>query len=154
MNSSPIHLLELFRLRRIPLTSQRRALLNVLAEKGFSDIQTLCRLASRRGTHVDRATAYRTLALLRANGLLLPQNSRPLAIPSPSASGDQLQFLCECCGKPQPITGRFPQWLRKQLQSRTGFKAATIVLEARGRCRRCAPARRAVPTKKFYRSRV
>lgn len=136
-------LLNQLRAHGIRLTAQRVVLMNILeAEDGFVDAETLCALARRKGTHVDRSTVYRTLALLRANGLLastLDGSGVPdRAVDSVAVGRDEMGLLCERCRTRQAVVAHAPDAIKQELQRSTGFYARAIRLEARGECRLCA----------------
>jgi Fe2+ or Zn2+ uptake regulation protein len=142
-------LLDQLRARGIRLTSQRIALMNILdAADGFMDVAALCSLARRKGARVDRATVYRTLALLRTNNLLAANGDSADAAArpsSPSGAGrttapaqDELGLLCEQCGTRQPVAADAPDSIKRELQRCTGFDARAVRLEASGACRLCA----------------
>jgi Fe2+ or Zn2+ uptake regulation protein len=147
MTGSPRRrLLDQLRARGIRLTAQRAALVNILeAADGFVDVATLCALARRKGARVDRATVYRTLALLRANGLLHPSGDASGAEQAPGSDGagrgveqDEWGLVCEQCGTRQPVAGNAPESIKRELQRWTGFDAHAVRLQARGECRLCA----------------
>jgi Fe2+ or Zn2+ uptake regulation protein len=143
-------LLDQLRARGIRLTSQRTILMNILdAADGFVDVATLCALARRKGARVDRATVYRTLALLRSNGLLAARDGAADWAPSASSADrapgtpvavahDELGLVCEQCGTRQPVAAEAPDSIKKELQRCTGFDARAVRLQASGECRLCA----------------
>ena len=133
-------LLDQLRARGIRLTSQRTILVNILdAEDGFVDVATLCTIARRKGARVDRATVYRTLALLRANNLLAAAADAPAA-PNGAAlpAKDEWGLVCEQCGTRQPVAADAPDSIKRELQRCTGFNARAVRLDAKGECRLCA----------------
>lgn len=134
-------LLDQLRARGIRLTSQRTILMNILdGADGFVDVATLCAMARRKGARVDRATVYRTLALLRANDLLAPNAGAADRAPGkPAAIGrDELGLVCEQCGARQPVGAEAPDSIKRELQRCTGFDARAVRLQASGECRLCA----------------
>jgi len=138
MNARPQRrLLDQLRARGIRLTSQRSVLVSILdAEEGFVDAAALCMLAKRKGVRVDRATVYRTLALLRDNNLLAAGDRAEAAVAAPAK--DELGLVCDQCGTRQPIAADAPGSIKRELQRCTGFDASAVRLEARGECRLCA----------------
>jgi Fe2+ or Zn2+ uptake regulation protein len=136
-------LLDQLRARGIRLTSQRTVLVNILdCEDDFVDVATLCSMAKRRGARVDRATVYRTLALLRAHDLLSPGNGvaggSNRAGKAVRVGQDELGLVCEQCGAYQPVAEGAPDSIKRELQRCTGFDARAVRLEASGECRLCA----------------
>jgi Fe2+ or Zn2+ uptake regulation protein len=140
---TPRRLLDKLRARGIRLTSQRAVLVNILdAEDRFVDVPTLCSIARRRGARVDRATVYRTLALLRNNNLLAPaagaaSDSETGAAAAPPLM-DEWSLVCERCGTRQPVAANMPDSIKRELQRCTGFRASAVRLEAGGECRLCS----------------
>ncbi len=136
-------LLDQLRARGIRLTSQRTVLMNILdGADGFVDVATLCAIARRKGARVDRATVYRTLALLRANDLFAltadaPSGPGQQAEAAPVAQ-DELGLVCEQCGTRQPVAVDAPDSIKRELQRCTGFDVRAMRLEASGECRLCA----------------
>jgi Fur family ferric uptake transcriptional regulator len=136
-------LLDQLRARGIRLTSQRAVLVNILeAQDGFVDVATLCAIARRKGARVDRATVYRTLALLRANNLLTPavdgHAGRDGAAAASPPAWDDLTLVCHQCGTRQPFAADVPDTIKRELHRVTGFDARAVRLEAGGECRLCA----------------
>jgi Fe2+ or Zn2+ uptake regulation protein len=137
-------LLDQLRARGIRLTAQRAALVNILeAADDFLDVATLCAIARRKGARVDRATVYRTLALLRANGLLHPVSDKSGARAGSDGAGhevtqDEWGLVCEQCGTRQPVAANTPDSIKRELQRCTGFDARAVRLQASGECRLCA----------------
>ena len=136
-------LLEQIRARGIRLTTQRTMLANILDEQDrFLDAPALLAMAQRKGAHVDRATVYRTLALLRAHELLAPAHpaapSLQRANGPATVSGDELNLTCDRCGGRQPVTANAPDSIKREIRRCTGFQARAVRLEASGECRLCA----------------
>jgi len=136
-------LLEQLRARGIRLTSQRTILMSILDEQeGFVSVASLLAIARRKGVRMDRATVYRTLALLRANDLLAPVGG---AAGSPDGTNagspvahDELRLTCERCGGRQPVATDTPDSIKREIRRCAGFQARALRLEASGECRICA----------------
>jgi len=138
----PRRLLKQLRARGIRLTSQRTILLNILdQEDGFADVATLRAIAKQKGARIDRATVYRTLALLRANDLLAPATGaahRPESVDgAPPVARDELRLTCERCGGRQPVAPDTPDSIKREIRRCIGFQARAVRLEASGECRLC-----------------
>jgi len=139
----PRRLLKQLRARGIRLTSQRTILLNILdQEDGFADVATLRAIAKQKGARIDRATVYRTLALLRANDLLAPATDAAHGPESvngaPPIARDELRLTCERCGGRQPVATDTLDSIKREIRKCTGFHARAVRLEASGECRLCA----------------
>jgi Fe2+ or Zn2+ uptake regulation protein len=118
-------------------------LINILDEKdGFVDVATLRATAKQKGARIDRATVYRTLALLRANDLLAPAtgaaNGPERAHGAAPVAHDELRLTCERCGGRQPIPADTPDSIKREIRRCIGFQARAVRLEASGECRLCA----------------
>lgn len=136
-------LLELIRARGIRLTSQRSILMNILDEEDrFVDVAALLAIARKKGARIDRATVYRTLALLRANDLLVPAagaaNGPERAERASPVARDELRLTCERCGGQQPVATDTPESIKREIRRCIGFQARAVRLEASGECRLCA----------------
>lgn len=134
-------LLDQLRARGIRLTTQRMALMTILdAQDGFVDVATLCAMARRKGAAVDRATVYRTLAMLRANNLLGPGTDaeRDSDGPAEFVTQDEFGLICEQCGTRQAPAPGVCNSIKQELQRTTGFDARAVRLVARGECRLCS----------------
>ncbi len=136
-------LLERLRARGVRLTSQRAVLMNILDDQdGFVDVATLLAIAKKKGARVDRATVYRTLALLRTHDMLAPAASPALGPerttgPAPVAR-DELRLTCDRCGSRQPVATDTPDSIKREIRRCIGFQARAVRLEANGECRLCA----------------
>ena len=139
----PRRLLKQLRARGIRLTSQRTILLNILDQEDvFADVATLRAIAKQKGARIDRATVYRTLALLRANDLLAPATDAAHGPESvngaPPIARDELRLTCERCGGRQPAATDTLDSIKREIRRCTGFQARAVSLEASGECRLCA----------------
>jgi len=117
--------------------------MNILDEQdGFVDVATLLSIARRKGARIDRATVYRTLALLRANDLLAPvdgaANGPERANAGSPVAQDELRLTCERCGGRQPVATDTPDSIKREIRRCAGFQARAVRLEASGECRLCA----------------
>ena len=138
----PPRLLNQLRARGIRLTSQRTILLNILdQEDGFADVATLRAIAKQKGARIDRATVYRTLALLRANDLLAPATGAAHGPESvngaPPIKRDELRLTCDRCGVRQAVATDTLDSIKRQIRRCIGFHARAVRLEASGDCRPC-----------------
>jgi len=106
------------------------------------DVATLRAIAKQKGARIDRATVYRTLALLRANDLLAPaarEASGPeRANGAATVARDELRLTCERCGRRQPVAADAPDSIKREVRRCIGFQARAVRLEASGQCRLCA----------------
>jgi Fur family ferric uptake transcriptional regulator len=147
--SSRPSLLEKIRARGIRLTAQRALLMRILDDQdSFMDAAALLAVAKKRGARVDRATVYRTLAMLRSSGLLLPGGAGGSTNPAPAepamAASDELLLTCDRCGNRQPVAAGAPALIKRELRRCTGFEPRSVRLESSGSCRFCAAKMRIV----------
>ncbi len=131
----------------IRLTSQRRAILDIIEhEGGHLDAARIQDLARARGHRVDRATVYRTLALLKAHGLVeeldfLHVKGEQHYYES-TGRAEHLHACCRTCGKVVELPSATQACLREELLKRTGFVADSIRVEVAGCCKVCAASGR------------
>jgi Fur family ferric uptake transcriptional regulator len=139
-------LLEELQERGIRLTAQRRVLIEEIqnAEQHL-DAALLCERVRRREAHVDRATVYRTLGLLKRMGLIdeldLMHLNGEKHYYEARTSKDHLHLACFQCGGIQELTSEHYERLKDEVRERFGFDIDVIRLEVGGRCRSCADCR-------------
>jgi Fur family ferric uptake transcriptional regulator len=135
-------LLEEFQERGVRLTAQRRVLIEEIqnAEQHL-DAAQLCERARKRDARVDRATVYRTLALLKRMGLIdeldLMHLNGEKHYYEARTSKDHLHLACFRCGGIQELTSEHYERLKDEIGKRLGFEIDVIRLEVGGRCRSC-----------------
>jgi Fur family ferric uptake transcriptional regulator len=123
---------------RVRLTTQRRALLDLIADRegSFTAVE-LFQEARRREPKLGLATVYRTVELLRRTGCVRPLvgNARPGYVRCEPGHHHHLVCLncgaveeTELCGAPSSA----------QLRRRYGFHAEAHELDIYGTCARCA----------------
>jgi len=115
---------------RVRMTPQRKAVLAVLhATPPPWHAPTILAEARRLLPGVDRATVYRTLALVkRWHG---------------TPPGVQGRLVCTLCGRCEALTSVMISGLLQAVTEGTGFDIESIQLDAAGRCLRCRPGARA-----------
>ncbi|MBC7927085.1 MAG: transcriptional repressor [Bryobacteraceae bacterium] len=125
-------MLEELRRKGVRITTQRRAVLEIVAAATkHCDAATLLRHARQLHAGIDRATVYRTLDLLKKHGLL---NDRDCEAPEGS---DHLHLTCFVCGTVEHCTNDiFPQ-LKAAIARDSGFEVREVRLEIGGCCRLC-----------------
>jgi Fur family transcriptional regulator, ferric uptake regulator len=133
----------------VRMTSQRRLIIGLIQDVHAPlDAATLLQLARQRDAGVDRATVYRTLALLRRNGLIdgvasaargRSSGERP-AQPA-VVSADQFRLTCLRCGAVEDLAPRDFDRLKSVIAGRQRVEIAVMRLEIRGACRSCARLR-------------
>ena len=136
-------LLEALEALGIRLTAQRRTLVEELQNaETHLDANELLERANRRDTRVNRATVYRTLDLLKKQGLIDELDLMHLHgekhYYEARTNRDHVHLACFVCGKIEEFTSPMYEELKKQIRETCGFAIEVVRLEVGGRCRQCA----------------
>jgi Fur family transcriptional regulator, ferric uptake regulator len=128
--------------RGIRMTGQRRAILSVIetANKHL-DASQILRKAQKMDASVDRATVYRTLALLKRQGLIdeldLMHLNGEAHYYERKLGRDHIHMACLRCGKiTEFVSERFDS-LKSEVEQECGFRIAVARLEVGGYCSAC-----------------
>lgn len=129
------------------LTGPRRAVWAALADgadghdgdDAHLSVDEVVERTQTRGEGVDRATAYRVLALLEELGLV---RSSQLAAGGPvrwelAHPDEHFHLRCTRCGSIDHHVGTLVATVRQHLDAGHGFTADTVELTVHGRCARC-----------------
>jgi len=133
---------ELFR-RGVRLTRQRRAILSVIETASqHLDASQLLRRARRIDAGVDRVTVYRTLGLLKRQGLvdeldLMHVQGEKHFYERKTAGRDHMHMTCLRCGGVTEFESQLFQRLKNTVERDCHFKIAVARLEIGGYCRGC-----------------
>ncbi len=131
--------------RRMRITAQRRTLMQTIQEAdGHLDAATLLRLARQRDPQIDRATVYRTLALLKRLRLvdeldLMHLNGEKHYYEAKTRK-DHVHLTCVECGKIEELTTPAFERLMHEIARKSGFDIRVTRLEVGGRCPKCCQA--------------
>lgn len=144
-NGNGLHrksLLSALEARGIRLTAQRRTLVEELQNaEGHLDATELLHRANRRDTRVNRATVYRTLDMLKKQGLVDELDLMHLHgekhYYEARTHRDHVHLACFECGRIQEFTSTMYEELKKEIQKTCGFSIEVVRLEVGGRCREC-----------------
>ena len=123
---------------RARMTPQRRAVLDAIAGfPGHFTAKQVYDRARRRDARLGMATVYRTLELLRSQGLVrpLPGSDAPVFIRC--HRGHHHHLICLTCGSVQD-TDLYAAPAAAELERRHGFRAESHELDIYGACRECA----------------
>ena len=128
--------------RGVRITAQRRLLVNIIQESPrHLDAAALLRLAKQRDPQIDRATVYRTIALLKNLGLIdeldLMHIEGEKHYYEVKTSRDHCHLACLYCGSIVEYASPSFDALKKEMAARSGFQIAVIRLEAGGSCNKC-----------------
>ena len=138
----PGRLIEQCAERGIRLTQQRRAILRVIetASKHL-DAAQLLRRARTIDPSVDRSTVYRTLSLLKRNGLIDELDLMHIHgeghYYERRVSQDHIHMACLRCGKISEFVSETFEKLKQQLERDCDFRIAVTRLEVGGYCAVC-----------------
>ena len=132
--------------RGIRITQQRRAILRVMetANKHL-DAAQLLRKAQKLDASVDRSTVYRTLRLLKRQGLIdeldLMHIEGEKHYYEVKTSRDHCHMACFRCGAIMEYASPSFEKLKAEMAARSGFQIRVVRLEVGGVCRQCQAAR-------------
>jgi len=124
------------------MTSQRRLLLALIeGARRPLDVRALLELGRRQGLALDKATVYRTIALLKEHGLvdeldLLHQKGAGHYY-EPIPDKQELHLVCLGCGRVVEMACPHFEQVKKEVRRRQGFQVTTARMELGGYCRRC-----------------
>lgn len=141
---STMSLLAVLEARGIRLTRQRRVLLRLLDRaEGHVNARDLLRLAQQEDAAINRATVYRTLALLKGEGLIDELDLLHLEgeehFYERRRAQDHVHVGCPGCGRIVEIETALIPALQLEVLRRTGFQVSSMRIEVRGICPTCHP---------------
>jgi Fur family ferric uptake transcriptional regulator len=127
----------------IRLTSQRRALIEVIQEATkHLDATALLELARKREPGIDRATVYRTLGLLKRLRLVDELDLMHLEgekhFYEVKTKHDHVHLACFRCGRIEEYSSALFERLKAEISKQAGFNMRVTRLEVGGSCRACA----------------
>jgi Fur family transcriptional regulator, ferric uptake regulator len=137
--------------RKVRITAQRRVVLQTIQEaEGHLDAATILRLARKRDRHVDRATVYRTLGMLKKMRLvdeldLMHLHGEKHYYEAVRAD-EHIHLACIDCGSIEEFSSETFAQLKEEIAQKCGFEIRVARFEVGGRCSKCrerrsAPAR-------------
>ena len=141
-------LLKELRARGVRITSQRRVVVEIIQEvPRHLDASELLRLAKERESNIDRATVYRTISLLKHQGLIdeldLMHIEGEKHYYEVKTSKDHCHLACLRCGAIFEYTSPSFDELKKEIAKQSSFEIAVLRLEVGGICKKCARGSRA-----------
>lgn len=130
--------------RGVRLTNQRRLILELIESSGgHLDAAQILELARDRDARVDRATVYRTLALLKQLGLIEELDFLHVRgdqhFYEARERGDHLHACCIGCGQITELQSESIEHLKKELSEKLSFRSESVRVEVGGYCERCKP---------------
>jgi len=128
--------------RGIRLTSQRRLLVGIIQDSPrHLDAATLLERARKRDPGIDRATVYRTLALLKDRGLIdeldLMHIEGEKHYYEAKTNRDHCHMACFRCGAIMEYASSAFEELKKEMVQQSGFQIRVVRMEVGGFCKKC-----------------
>jgi Fe2+ or Zn2+ uptake regulation protein len=128
--------------RGIRMTNQRRAILTVIeTAKKHLDASQILRKAQKMDASVDRATVYRTLSLLKRQGLIDELDLMHLNgeghYYERKLGRDHIHMACLRCGKITEFMSERFDSLKNELEQECRFHILVTRLEVGGYCSAC-----------------
>jgi Fur family transcriptional regulator, ferric uptake regulator len=129
--------------RGVRLTAQRRALIETIQEAtSHLDASSLLDLARKRDPHINRATAYRTIELLKRLGMIdeldLMHLNGEKHYYEVKTQKDHLHLACFKCGEINEFVNSTFERLKREIAATNGFDIQVMRLEVGGLCSACA----------------
>ena len=128
--------------RRVRITDQRRLLVGIIQESPrHLDAATLLEIARKQAPDIDRATVYRTIALLKNRGLIdeldLMHIEGEKHYYEAKTNRDHCHMACFRCGAIMEYASSSFEKLKEDIAKQSGFQIRVVRLEVGGLCKRC-----------------
>ena len=128
--------------RHVRMTPQRRLLVNIIQDSPrHLDAAGLLEMARKRDGEIDRATVYRTIALLKGHGLIdeldLMHIQGEKHYYEAKTSRDHCHMACFRCGAIMEYVSSSFEKLKAEMAAQSGFQIRVVRLEVGGVCQRC-----------------
>src|ERR1700723_3838844 len=131
--------------RGVRMTSQRRVLIGIIQDSPrHLDAARLLEIARKHDAGFDRATVYRTLALLKGHGLIdeldLMHIEGEKLFYEAKTNRDHCHMACFRCGAIMEYTSSSFERLKAEIAAQSGFNIRVVRLEVGGFCKECRKA--------------
>ena len=131
--------------RGVRITAQRRLLVGIIQDSPkHLDAATLLKIARQRDPEVDRATVYRTIAMLKNFGLIDELDLMHLEgekhYYEAKTNRDHCHMACFQCGAIMEYASSSFDRLKQDIAKRSGFEIKVVRLEVGGLCEHCRKA--------------
>ena len=128
--------------RGIRMTSQRRLLVSIIqGSSRHLDAARLLEIARKQDAGIDRATVYRTIALLKEHGLIdeldLMHIEGEKHYYEAKTNRDHCHMACFRCGSIMEYASSSLEQLKEEMAAQSGFRIRVMRLEVGGLCKRC-----------------
>src|SRR5271155_519615 len=132
--------------RGVRMTSQRRVLIEIIQNSPrHLDAARLLELARKHDAEIDRATVYRTLALLKGHGLIdeldLMHIEGEKHYYEAKTNRDHCHLACFRCGAIMEYASSSFEKLKEEMTAQSGFQIRVARLEMGGFCSSCRKSR-------------
>src|SRR5580700_5552391 len=126
----------------VRMTAQRRLLVAIIQDSPrHLDAARLLEIARKQDPDIDRATVYRTLALLKNRGLIdeldLMHIEGEKHYYEAKTNRDHCHMACFRCGAIMEYASSSFEKLKKEIVKQSGFQIRVVRLEVGGFCKRC-----------------
>jgi Fur family ferric uptake transcriptional regulator len=128
--------------RGVRITAQRRVLVKIMQDSPrHLDAAKLLAIAKQRDPRIDRATVYRTIALLKDRGLIDELDLMHLEgekhYYEAKTSRDHCHMACFRCGAIIEYASPAFEKLKNEMARESDFQIRVVRLEVGGFCKRC-----------------
>ena len=133
--------------RGVRITAQRRLLVGIMQDASrHLDAAALLKIARQKDPEIDRATVYRTVALLKQCALIDELDLMHLEgekhYYEARTSRDHCHMACFQCGAIMEYTSSSLEKLKEEMAKRSGFQIRILRLEVGGLCQKCCQTAR------------
>ena len=133
--------------RGVRMTSQRRVLIGIIQDSPrHLDAARLLEIARKHDAGIDRATVYRTLALLKGHGLIdeldLMHIEGEKHFYEAKTNRDHCHMACFKCGAIMEYASASFEKLKAEMAAQSGFQIRVTRLEVGGFCKQCRKVER------------
>jgi Fur family transcriptional regulator, ferric uptake regulator len=131
--------------RGVRMTAQRRLLVGIMQDSPrHLDAARLLEIARKQDPDIDRATIYRTIALLKNRGLIdeldLMHIEGEKHYYEAKTNRDHCHMACFQCGAILEYASSSLEKLKQEIARQSGFQIRAVRLEVGGLCKRCRKA--------------
>jgi Fur family ferric uptake transcriptional regulator len=128
--------------RGVRITEQRRLLVGIIQDSPrHLDAAKLLEIARKQDGDIDRATVYRTIALLKGHGLIdeldLMHIEGEKHYYEAKTNRDHCHMACFRCGAIMEYASSSFEKLKGEMAAQSGFQIRVVRLEVGGFCKRC-----------------
>ena len=126
----------------VRITAQRRLLVSIIQDSPrHLDAASLLELARKQDAEIDRATVYRTIALLKDRGLIdeldLMHIEGEKHYYEAKTNRDHCHMACFRCGAIMEYTSPAFERVKQDMAQQSGFQIRVVRLEVGGVCKQC-----------------